>query len=365
MTTLAEAPPQMQKRAAAGSLIDAHGRILRDLRVSVTDRCNFRCLYCLPETEAAANFYQNRFHSHAGSIRITRQWQPHSQMLTFEEIERLVRIAAGMGIEKVRLTGGEPLLRQQIETLVGLIARIPGVRDLAMTSNGFLFAQKARALRQAGLRRISFSLDSLDRENFKKITGRDGLPAVLQAIQLAQELELNPVKVNAVIIRGINDHEIEALAGFAAERGLTLRFIEFMPLDSSRSWHKDLVLPGHEILARLRQRFALQPIASPNAAETARRWRLTEGRGEIGIIAPVSEPFCGHCNRLRLTADGKIRTCLFSVVEHDVRALARAGAPDETVRDFLRAVVWGKEARHHIGEPEFVQPERTMSCIGG
>jgi len=352
--------------AAAEQLIDSHGRVLRDLRVSVTDRCNFRCLYCLPETEAAAHFYQNRFPGGPGdTTRITRQWQPHGQLLTFEEIERAVRIAVGLGIEKVRLTGGEPLLRQQIEKLVGMIARIPGVRDLAMTSNGFLFVDKGRALRDAGLQRISFSLDSLDRENFKKITGRDGLPALLAAIDLAQVLGLHPVKVNAVIMRGINDHEIEALGEFAASRHLSLRFIEFMPLDSSRSWHKDLVVPGREILQRLQQRFDLKPLVTLNAAETARRWALPDGGGEIGIIAPVSEPFCGHCNRLRLTADGKIRTCLFSIVEHDFRGLARAGATDDALRDFLHSVVWQKEARHHIGEPEFVQPERTMSCIGG
>jgi cyclic pyranopterin phosphate synthase len=353
-------------KAAAEQLIDSHGRVLRDLRVSVTDRCNFRCLYCLPETEAAAHFHQNRFPgARNDATHLTRQWQPHGQLLTFEEIERVVRIAVELGIEKVRLTGGEPLLRPQIEKLAGRIARIPGVRDLAMTSNGFLFVQKGRALREAGLQRISFSLDSLDRENFKKITGRDGLPALLAGIALAQELDLHPVKINAVIMRGINDHEIEALGEFAASRQLSLRFIEFMPLDSGRAWHKDLVVPGREILQRLQQRFPLRPLVSLNPAETARRWALPDGRGEIGIIAPVSEPFCGHCNRLRLTADGKIRTCLFSVVEHDLRGLARAGAADDALRDFLRSVVWQKEARHHIGEPEFVQPERTMSCIGG
>lgn len=351
--------------ADAKQLIDSHGRVLRDLRVSVTDRCNFRCLYCLPEMEAADDLQQNRFSSPDGAARLTRQWQPHGQLLTFEEIERVVRLAAGMGIDKVRLTGGEPLLRQQIENLVAMIARIPGVRDLAMTTNGFLFAQKGRALREAGLRRVSFSLDSLDRENFKKITGRDGLPALLKAIDLALELDLRPVKVNAVVMRGINDHEIEALAEFAAGRQLSMRFIEFMPLDSSRAWRKDMVVPGREIMQTLQRRYDLQPLVSLNPAETAKRWALPGGRGEIGIIAPVSEPFCGHCNRLRLTADGKIRTCLFSVQEHDIKALARTGASDDVLNDFLRSVVWQKEARHHIGEPEFVQPERTMSCIGG
>jgi len=348
-------------------LIDSHGRILRDLRVSVTDRCNFRCLYCLPETEAAANFYQTRFTKNplASTTKIVRQWQPQTKILTFEEIERAVRLAVNLGIEKIRLTGGEPLLRQQLEKLVEKIARLPGVTDLAMTSNGFLFLQKARALRDAGLQRISFSMDSLDRENFKKITGRDGLEEVLASIELARQLGFNPVKVNAVIIRGINDHEIEALAEFARDKNLKFRFIEFMPLDSGRAWQKELVVPGQEILQRLQARFSLQPVVSENKSETSKRWAFTDGCGEIGIIAPVTEPFCGHCNRLRLTADGKIRTCLFSVVEHDLRALLRNDSTDEEITEFFQSVVQQKEARHHIGEPEFVQPERTMSCIGG
>jgi cyclic pyranopterin phosphate synthase len=347
-------------------LVDSHGRALRDLRVSVTDRCNFRCLYCLPETEEAANFYQSRFRqTPASATRITRQWSHHSEILTFEEIERVVTLAAGLGIEKVRLTGGEPLLRPQIEKLVEKIARIKGIRDLALTSNGFYFPRKASALRDAGLRRISFSLDSLDAANFKKITGRDGLASVLESIDLAQELGLHPVKVNAVMIRGINDHEIASLAEFALTKSLTFRFIEFMPLDSGRAWHRELVVPGREILQRLQARYPLEPLAARDAAETARRWLLPGGQAEIGIIAPVSEPFCGHCNRIRLTADGKIRTCLFSLAEHDLRGLLRAGAPDEAIRDFLREVVWQKEARHHIGEAGFIQPARTMSCIGG
>jgi len=347
-------------------LVDSHGRVLRDLRVSVTDRCNFRCLYCLPETEEAANFYQNRFGQPAASAaRITRQWSHHAQILTFEEIERVVTLAAGLGIEKVRLTGGEPLLRQHIEKLVEKIARIPGIRDLALTSNGFYFPRKAAALRDAGLRRISFSLDSLDAANFKKITGREGLASVLESIDLAQELGLHPVKVNAVMIRGINDHEIENLAEFALRKSLAFRFIEFMPLDSGHAWHRELVVPGREILQRLQARYPLVPLAARHASETAQRWSLPGGQAEIGIIAPVSEPFCGHCNRIRLTADGKIRTCLFSMAEHDLRSLLRGGAPDEAIEDFLRGVVWQKEARHHIGEAEFIQPARTMSCIGG
>jgi GTP 3',8-cyclase len=348
-----------------GLLVDSHGRVMRDLRISVTDRCNFRCLYCLPETEAAFNFYRGRWANLPNSTPIAHQWAPRASILTFEEIERLVRLCVGLGIEKIRLTGGEPLLRQELEKLVEKLARIEGIRDLAMTTNGFHFQQKAVALRQAGLRRISFSLDSLDRANFQKMTGRDALGEVLEGIRLAQELELHPVKVNAVIIRGINDHEIEDLADFALRNGLSLRFIEFMPLDSARAWLKELVVPGREILERIQVRFELVPTKSSNASETARRWGFKNGPGEIGIIAPVSEPFCGHCNRLRLTADGHFRTCLFSVTEHDVRSRLRNGASDEELQAYLKQVVWQKEARHHIGEPEFVAPTRSMSCIGG
>jgi cyclic pyranopterin phosphate synthase len=346
-------------------LIDSHGRVLRDLRVSVTDRCNFRCLYCLPETEAAQNFYRGHWANLPNSAPITQQWVPRASILSFEEIERAVRIALSLGIQKVRLTGGEPLLRQGIEELVARIAALPGLEDLAMTTNGFLFCQKAEALRKAGLRRVSFSLDSLDPVNFKKMTGRDGLGEVLSAIRLARELGFHPVKVNAVVIRGLNDHELRPLAEFAREHNLSFRFIEFMPLDSARAWLKEMVVPGREVLARLQASFDLRPVAPENPSSTAKRWAFADGRGELGIIAPVSEPFCGHCNRLRLTADGKIRTCLFSVTEHDLRSLLRNGASDDEITEWFKGVAWQKEARHHIGEPEFVPPPRSMSCIGG
>jgi cyclic pyranopterin phosphate synthase len=346
-------------------LIDSQGRILRDLRVSITDRCNFRCLYCLPESEAAQNFYRGHWAHLPNPAPIAQQWVPRAHILSFEEIERVIRLGIRLGIQKVRLTGGEPLLRHNVEDLVARLAAIPGLADLAMTTNGFFFMQKARALRAAGLRRISFSLDSLARDNFRKITGRDGLEEVLQSISLAQELGLHPVKVNAVIIRGLNDHEIEALAGFARERNLSLRFIEFMPLDSARAWLKEMVVPGREVLARLQARFGLRSVPSDNPSATARRWAFPDGCGEVGIIAPVSEPFCGHCNRIRLTADGKIRTCLFSVNEHDLRSHLRGGASDDEIADWLKGVIWQKEERHHIGEPEFRPPPRSMSCIGG
>lgn len=370
----ASEPPASSTQSRGGSpssdhkhLVDSHGRVMRDLRISITDRCNFRCLYCLPETEAAQNFYRGHWAHIPNPTPIVQQWVPRAAILRFEEIERIARIAASLGITKIRLTGGEPLLRHGVEDLVARIARIPGIEDLAMTTNGFLFPQKARALREAGLRRVSFSMDSLDRANFKKITGRDGLAEVLESIRLAQELGFQPVKVNAVVIREINEHEIESLADFARERDLSFRFIEFMPLDSARAWQKDMVISGKEILARLQSRRspALVPVNFDNPHSTSKRWKFSDGRGEIGIIAPVSEPFCGHCNRVRLTADGKIRTCLFSVTEHDLRPLLRGEAPDDEIAGRLKEIVWQKEARHHIGEPEFVSPPRSMSCIGG
>jgi len=352
---------------APAGLVDSHGRVLRDLRVSVTDRCNFRCLYCLPETEEAANFYRTRYAAPPPPPHgaIIHAWRPRSELLDFDEITRVARVAAGLGITKLRVTGGEPLLRRGLPDLVARLARLPGVEDLAMTTNGFLFRAHARALRGAGLRRVSFSLDSLEPENFRRLTGRDGLAEVLAAIALAQELGFAPVKVNAVIIRGLNDHEIVPLARWAAGAGVTLRFIEFMPLDAARAWQREHVMPGRDILARLRAAFELLPVLSARASETARRWRLAGTNAELGIIAPVSEPFCGHCDRLRLTADGQLRTCLFSRAEHDLKALLRAGADDAALAARLRELVRHKEDRHHIGEAGFEPPARSMSCIGG
>lgn len=370
----------MSDVTAAPSLVDSHGRVLRDLRVSVTDRCNFRCLYCLPETEEAANFYRHRFHDsprpnptpaapYTPSPPILRSWVPRSQLLSFEEIERTCRIFARLGIRKLRLTGGEPLLRTGLPRLVERLATIPGIEDLAMTTNGFLFARHARDLRSAGLQRVSFSLDSLDPANFKKLTGRDGCRSVLDAIQLATELGFAPIKINAVILRDLNDHELPALAEFAHQHQLSFRFIEFMPLDSGRAWLRELVVPGSEMLARIRSRFELLPRNPSNPAETARRWRFADlppdSPAEIGIIAPVTEPFCGHCNRIRITADGQIRTCLFSLVEHDLKHPLRSTSDDRPIESRIREIVLGKEARHHIGEPGFEQPTRSMSCIGG
>lgn len=353
----------------AQPLEDSHGRVMRDLRVSVTDRCNFRCLYCLPETEAAANFYRTRFQRDGlpppADKPVVLEWKPKEEILTLEEIERVARIFIGLGIEKLRLTGGEPLLRRGIESLIAGISAVSGLRDLALTTNGASFSSRAEALKNAGLDRITFSLDSLDRGNFEKLAGRDGLLEALEGIETALRLGMTPVKVNAVVIRDLNDHEIEPLAEFARDHEVSMRFIEFMPLDSKRAWQKEYVYSGREILDRLRDQFDLQPVKSDNASETARRWRFSRGGGEIGIIAPVTEPFCGSCNRLRITSDGQLRTCLFSLGEYDLKHSLRGGASDDEIEREIRAVVQGKEARHHIGETDFQQPDRSMSCIGG
>lgn len=341
---------------------------MRDLRVSVTDRCNFRCLYCLPESDEAAAFYQQKTILGAGhglpkASPIT--WKARDELLTFEEIERVVRLFTSLGIEKIRLTGGEPLLRRGLEDLVKSVASMPGVVDLAMTTNGFLFPLKGAGLAKAGLRRVSFSMDSLDPENFKRMTGRAGLQEVMSSIRLAASLGLAPVKVNAVVIRGINDHEIETLADFAIQNSLVLRFIEFMPLDSGKTWQRNMVVPGREILDRLSRSYQLKTLPPKSPSETARRWQFEGSNAELGVIAPVTEPFCGHCNRIRLTADGRIRTCLFSLHEHDLKGLLRSGCDDATITARIREIVLGKEERHHIGEADFVQPDRPMSCIGG
>ncbi len=352
----------------SNELVDGLGRHMRDLRISITDRCNFRCLYCLPETEEAADFYRRKSTSPEAPQSIRHEWKPRSHFLTYEEITRVARIATGLGITKLRLTGGEPLLRRAVPELVGQLSALEGIDDLALTTNGFHFAQHAESLRFAGLRRVTFSLDSLDRDNFKKLTGRDGLDELLAAIAQARELDFAPVKVNAVIIRDLNDHEIETLARFARDEQLTLRFIEFMPLDSGRAWQQEHVVPGAEILARLQAAFELEPLDMEHPAATATRWRFKDadaGQGEIGLINPVSEPFCAQCNRIRLTADGKIRTCLFSLHEHDLKPLLRGKATDPEIAQWLQAVVQKKEPRHHIGETNFEQPDRTMSAIGG
>jgi len=288
-------------------------------------------------------------------------------ILTFEEIARLSEIFVGLGIEKIRLTGGEPMLRKGIVDLVRQLAPLkPRLKDLALTTNGQSFPDHAADLRRAGLDRVTISLDSLDPVRFRELTGVDAIHKPLDAIDAAKEHGFEPVKVNAVIVRGRNDDELIAFARFARERALSFRFIEFMPLDSGHGWSRDMVVSGREIRDRISAVFPLELKETNRGTGTSWKYGFADGApGEIGIIAPVTEMFCGQCSRIRLTADGQIRTCLFSTTEHDLRGILRSGADEHEVAAFIRGVVQQKEARHHINDPEFVQPARTMSFIGG
>ena len=328
------------------ALTDSHGRAIRDLRISITDRCNFRCFYCMP-TEAM-------------------EWQPKAEILSYEEIIRLTKIFVSLGVNKLRVTGGEPMIRRDIEELIAPLATISGVADLAMTTNAHFLRGRAEGLKKAGLQRLTVSLDSLTPERFALLTGRNELHRVLDGIDAAIEAGLHPVKINSVTIRGVNDDQAIGFAEMARSKGVHVRFIEFMPLDNGKVWRREMVMPGDEVRAKIHAAFPLVPVAAENVSETARRWKFADGApGEVGFINPVSQPFCGHCSRIRLTADGMIRTCLFSTVEHNIKRFLRAGASDEELTDFIVATVQKKEARHHINDPEFIQPLRTMSCIGG
>jgi cyclic pyranopterin phosphate synthase len=323
--------------------MDGHGRRIADLRVSVTDRCNFRCQYCMPAEGLP--------------------WLERDDVLHFEEIERLVTLLAAMGVTDVRLTGGEPLVRRDFPKLVGMLA--PLVEDLSITTNGYLLERDAEALVRAGATRFNVSIDSLQRDRFFEMTRRDALPRVLRGLEvLAGFPEAHPIKVNAVAMRGFTEDEVLPFAHFARTHPYEVRFIEFMPLDADHAWTPDSVLSGAEVRAAIEEHFPLEPTPrEPHA--TARVYRFADGQGSIGFINPVSEPFCGDCNRIRLTADGKLRTCLFSLNETDLRAPLRAGASDAEVEEVIRAAVWRKELKHHVNEPGFVQPARTMSAIGG
>lgn len=328
-------------------LVDAHNRTIRDLRISLTDRCNFRCFYCLPHGEPS--------------------WAKKEKLLTFEELEHLADIFVSLGIEKIRLTGGEPLIRRDVPILVEKLSRLkPGLKDIALTTNGYDFTRHAEDLKSAGLDRVTFSLDTLRRERFQEITAVDALAKVLDAIEQARSLGFEPVKVNAVIVRGRNDDEIVDFARFAREHSVSFRFIEFMPLDSGHDWSREMVVPGREIRDKIDAEFPLRLKASSRGSETAWKYEFADGSpGEIGIIAPVTEIFCGACSRIRLTADGQIRTCLFSTTEHDLRGLLRSEASRDEIVQFIRSAVLKKEPSHRINDPAFVQPERTMSFIGG
>ena len=333
---------------AAQDLVDPFGRTIRDLRISVTDRCNFRCTYCMPEEGM--------------------RWMPRSEILTFEEIERVARLfVERFGVDGIRLTGGEPTVRAHLPVLVAKLARL-GV-DMALTTNGATFRNLAHELREAGLRRVNISLDTLDRAKFEQMTRRDELPAVLDGIDAAIEAGFDPVKINAVVQRGVNDDEIVPLARFGRERGVEIRFIEFMPLDAAGNWLHDDVVGQDEIVARLAAEFPLEPVPARGAAP-ADRWRYTDGGfvgggGTVGVIPTVTKPFCGDCDRVRLTADGQFRTCLFETREFDVREVLRTGGSDDDLAALIQRAVGTKWAGHQIGQVTFVKPRRTMSQIGG
>jgi cyclic pyranopterin phosphate synthase len=329
-------------------LRDSYNRPIRDLRVSLTDRCNFRCFYCLPHGEPPI--------------------APKEQMLSYEEIDYVCEIFVSLGIEKIRLTGGEPMLRRDIETIIRKLSRLKtsGLQDLALTTNGYYLPERAQSLKDAGLDRVTISLDSLKRDVFKRMTGVDVLDKVLAGIAAAKKAGLDPIKINAVIVRGHNEDEVADFAAFAREHDVKMRYIEFMPLDSGHEWSREDVVSGKEIRDRISERFPLVRVDVARGSDTSSRYRFADGApGEIGIIAPVTEPFCGACSRIRLTADGQIRTCLFSTVEHSLRDVVRSGASRDEIIDYIHSVILKKEPRHFINDPGFVTPSRTMSFIGG
>ncbi len=332
----------------AQDLVDPFGRIIRDLRISVTDRCNFRCTYCMP---------------HEGM-----QWLPRSAVMTFEEIERLARIfVTHYGVEGIRLTGGEPTVRANLPVLVEKLAAIEGPAgpiDLSMTTNGATLRLVAAELRHAGLRRVNVSLDTLDRQRFERITRRDELARVLDGIEAAKEAGFDPVKINAVIERGINDHEIVALATYGRERRVEVRFIEFMPLDADGHWMSDSVVGQDEIVATIDAVYPLEQLPARGAAP-ADRFRYRDGAGTIGVIPTVTKPFCGDCDRVRLTAEGEFRTCLFATREFDLLAALRAGETDRQIAARIEAAVATKWAGHRISKVDFIRPGKSMSQIGG
>jgi GTP 3',8-cyclase len=330
-------------KPGAHDLVDPFGRVVRDLRISVTDRCNFRCTYCMPEEGM--------------------QWMPRSEILTFEEIERLARICVERyDFDGIRLTGGEPTIRAHITTLVSKLAAL-GV-NVAMTTNGATLRNCAHDLREAGLDRINISLDTLDREKFARMTRRDELDNVLLGIEAAKSAGFDPVKINAVVERGANDDEIIDLARFGRDEGVEVRFIEFMPLDASDEWQRGKVVGQDEIVAQLAEVWPLELVPARGAAP-ADRWRYLDGGGTVGVIPTVTKPFCGDCDRVRLTADGQFRTCLFATDEFDLRAALRNGETDEQIAERIRAAVGTKWAGHQINQVNFVRPTRTMSQIGG
>ena len=326
-------------------LVDTYGRLHDNLRISVTDRCNIRCFYCMPEAGV--------------------KFQPREQILSFEEIERFVRVAVTLGVRKLRLTGGEPLVRKDLSTLIRKLTAIDGIEDLALTTNGVLLPELAKELYDAGLRRINVHLDTLDRERFKQITRRDDLPRVLEGIDLAQKLGYGPIKINAVAVKNLVEPDIAPLARFGRERGIEIRYIEFMPLDSQNLWDRGRVLLADQMIAMLESEIGpLDEIPDRDPRAPATEYRFADGIGRVGFIASVSRPFCLNCNRLRLTSDGKLRYCLFAIEETDIKSILRGGSDDD-LRGAIRGTVRAKWMGHEINSAQFVPPPRPMYSIGG
>lgn len=326
-------------------LEDSFDRTIDNMRISVTDRCNFRCRYCMPEE---------------GMV-----WMKRDELLTFEEIERVVRIVSGLGISKIRLTGGEPLMRKELPVLVGKISRIEGIRDIALTTNGYFLRQQARELLEAGLHRFTVSMDSLDATKFAEVTRRDYYDRVWEGLDLLQTLPAGLTKINVVLMRGVNDDEIERFAALARERQFIIRFIEYMPIGAGDSWDYAKVVPTKEVIERIETRFPRLVAVEYHGSQPSDRFTFEDGKGEVGFISAVSDPFCTHCNRIRITSDGKLRTCLFSLWETDLRSMLRGGADDAPIAETIISAVARKEEGHLINQPGFVKPERTMSQIGG
>ncbi len=331
----------------SGPLVDSYGRRIKNLRISVTDKCNFRCVYCMPAEGLP--------------------WLPRAEILSFEEIARLVRVMVALGIEQVRLTGGEPTVRRDLPELVRMLGAIPGLTSLSLTTNGVLLGRLARPLAEAGLTRINVSLDSLARDRFAQLTRRDALDQVLAGLEALEAYpSIHPIKINAVAMRGFTEAEVLDFARLARRKPYVVRWIEFMPLDADQIWRQDELLTGAEIKAIIETEYGpLTPVAGADAAETARRYTFADGIGEVGFINPVSEPFCRWCDRIRLTADGRLRTCLFALEETDLRALLRSDADDDALARAIRIAVWHKELKHHIGDTRFRRTVRSMSMIGG
>ena len=327
-------------------LIDSFGRVHDNLRISVTDRCNIRCFYCMPETDV--------------------QFVQRSEILDFEEIERFVKIAVGLGINKLRVTGGEPLVRRDLPVLVRRLAAIPGIHDLALTTNGVLLPDLAEALYDAGLRRLNVHLDTLDRERFRQITRRDDLDKVLAGLALAKRIGFSKIKINAVAVKNLVEPDIVPLARFARENGFEVRYIEFMPLDAQNLWDRSKVLLADDMIGMLSREISpLHPVPDPDPRAPATEYEFADGGGTVGFIASVSRPFCLNCNRIRLTADGKLRYCLFAIHEDDVKGLMRSGASDDEIAALIRRNVAGKWEGHEINSAKFVAPPRPMYSIGG